>query len=74
MKEWVPSEDVRQIIGDSRDKILLFMGHKVRVHNQRKRIDEIFNGMEKNECMLVLDYKMKFEPIYFREKNYRTLW
>jgi hypothetical protein len=58
-------------------KMLLFLGHRLRVMNQQVAIKNMFLGMEhrceqnktSDECVIVIDYKMKFEPCYFREKT-----
>jgi hypothetical protein len=58
-------------------KAQLFMGHRLRVLNQQTAIRKMHTEMERNclhngfsnECVVLLDYKMKFEPVYFREKT-----
>ena len=58
-------------------KMLLFLGHRLRVMNQQVAIKNMFLGMEhrceqnktSDECVIVVDYKMKFEPCYYREKT-----
>jgi hypothetical protein len=58
-------------------KTQLFMGHRLRVHNQQKAIQEIHAQIsndclqigESHECVVLIDYKMKFEPVYHREKT-----
>ena len=60
-----------------REKIHLYMGHRVRVLNQQIAIRDAIEGMEyrceankhSNEAHVILDYKMKFEALYFREKT-----
>ena len=56
-------------------KAVLFMGHRISVSNQKINIQEIFNKMKKTcestgscqEAVVVIDYKMKMQPIYYRE-------
>ena len=51
------------------------MGHRISVSNQKINIQEIFNKMKKTcestgscqEAVVVIDYKMKMQPIYYRE-------
>ena len=58
-------------------KMVLFLGHRLRVMNQQVAIKNMFLGMEhpceqnntSDECVIVVDYKMKFEPCYYREKT-----
>jgi len=65
------------VIGDCIIKARLFMGHQLRVVNQQLAIEDINENM-KHECeengkldkaVLVIDFKMKLEPVYFREKT-----
>ncbi len=37
--------------------------------NQRQAIDTILSDLEGNEGYVVMDYKMKFEAMYYREKT-----
>ena len=62
-------------INDSREKFFFFMRHKVRVRCQREYCDNIFEEM-KEECeikkgtskaFMIIDWKMKFEPMSSRE-------
>ena len=48
---------------------MLYLGHCVRVKNQRDCIDEIMASLLEHEAMAVMDFKMKFESMYFREKT-----
>lgn len=57
------------ILSDSEQKAKLLMGHLLRVHNQRKRIQQLHDHLQTHDAMLVMDYKMKYEPVYFREKT-----
>jgi hypothetical protein len=55
------------LLKDVKEKFKLYLGHKVRTLNQRKRIEEIMQSMSDDEAMIVIDYKMKFNPLYWRE-------
>ena len=58
-----------QLLNDCCEKIKLYQGHRVRVANQRRAIDNLLNGLRDNQAYLVMDFKMKFEAIYYREKT-----
>ena len=62
-------EEHRAVIDDCKDKILLYMGHRRRVINQRNRIAQVMDGMEEDTAYIILDYKMKFNALKFREKT-----
>ena len=70
-------EDILEIVGDCRRKFYLFMGHRVRSVNQKRAIDKIKRetkercqeGKGGDEALVVIDFKMKFEATYFREKT-----
>jgi len=57
------------LLSDAMEKLMLYLGHRVRVKNQRDRIDEIMASLSEHEAMVVMDFKMKFESLYFREKT-----
>src|SRR5688500_11435832 len=59
--------DLYTLLDNCMEIFLLFMAHLLRVKNQRIRIKEIYNTLGSNECLILMDYKMKFEPVYFRE-------
>ncbi len=63
------NENHHAILNDATDKLLLYWGHRVRVRNQRSRIDAIMDSLASHEGMIVMDFKMKFESVYFREKT-----
>ena len=54
---------------DCAEKIKLFIAHLMRVQNQRQQINGLYDDMEPGECLILIDYKMKFEHVYFREKT-----
>ncbi|OWZ07939.1 hypothetical protein PHMEG_00019596 [Phytophthora megakarya] len=65
------------VLTDSAKKIELFLGHRIRVRNQQlalqRAADEVkarcdFNKFS-DEAIVILDFKMKLEPLYFREKT-----
>ena len=57
------------LLDDAAKKLHLCLGHRVRVKNQRSRIDELMQDVAEDEAMIVMDFKMKFEPVCFREKT-----
>lgn len=67
------TSDVRAALDDARERFILFLGHQVRCHVQEKRIHNVFQevvaGPEMTHAVVLLDFKMKFEPIFFREKS-----
>ena len=66
---------IKALIG-CEEKAMLYMGHRMRVTNQQMSIQKIFDHMKdecvnngKKLCVITLDYKMKLDPLYFREKT-----
>lgn len=57
------------LINDCADKLKLFLGHRIRVMNQRNRLQQIHQGMTDTDMLVFMDYKMNYEPMYFREKT-----
>jgi hypothetical protein len=59
----------------AQEKDILFMGHRLRVVNQRVAIEKTLDSMRQNflhgitECVITSDYKMKLDSIYYREKT-----
>lgn len=57
------------------EKAILFMGHRLRMVNQQVAIEKTLDSMRQNflhgitECVITIDYKMKLDPIYYREKT-----
>lgn len=58
-----------QMLVDCSLKCKLYMGHCVRVYNQRRRLEFIKENLNNNQALLLLDFKMKFEPLFYREKT-----
>ena len=73
----LPRESALTALDGCLQKTQLFMGHRLRVLNQQHAIKKMQDEMMMNclqnetvnECVILLDYKMKFEPVYFREKT-----
>ena len=65
----VGKPDVLTMMDHSVEKFKIYMGHLVRVMNQREEIQRVYDDMDSDECFMVMDYKMKFEPQHFREKT-----
>lgn len=63
-------EQHHSLLDDAGEKLNLYMAHSIRVKNQCKQINEIIARLKEDEAMIVIDFKMKFESLYFREKNY----
>ena len=65
-----------EVAADCEEKSVLFMGHRIRVTNQKLHITRLIDGMKErcrrgrksSEALVVLDYKMKFDAAYYREK------
>jgi hypothetical protein len=73
-----------QVVSDIEHKIQLFMGHRLRVVNQQLAFENLISSMEEDAtinavdidrydkldaALIVIDFKMKAEPIYYREKT-----
>ena len=63
-------ENHHVLLDDCRSKVLLFMGHILRVTNQRLAISNELEALQTKTLVvyIVIDYKMKMLPVYFREK------
>ena len=62
-----------ECLDDAANKFKLYMGHMKRATVQKRRIDELFNYVnnqvvETSVC-IVMDYKMKLEPMCFSESS-----
>ena len=68
LKRLVDSEYV-EMLDDCMLKVKLFIAHCVRSHIQNKRCDQLKNELTQEQALIIIDYKMKFEPMYFREKS-----
>jgi len=67
-KSWIDPMHA-SLLDDCTHKIHLYRGHRIRVRNQREAIDELLDGLLLNQALIVLDFKMKFEAMYYREKT-----
>ncbi|OWZ07271.1 hypothetical protein PHMEG_00020354 [Phytophthora megakarya] len=55
----------------------LFLGHRIRVRNQQLALQRAADDMKtrwdengiSDEAIVILDFNMKLEPLYFREKT-----
>ncbi len=65
------SDDVCAVFENAEDMIMKFYGHQHRVRNQQDRIAELFHSVKYkfDHAVVLMDYKMKFESIRFREKT-----
>ena len=48
---------------------MLFMGHKFIVINQRKAIKDMMDGIYCSPIVLLMDYKIKYEPEHYHENR-----
>lgn len=66
-------EDIVEFLQDAEEKMVLYMGHQHRCYNQERRISDIFGELREDVALskadVLPDYKMKFEPIRYREKT-----
>ena len=66
-------EDIIEFLEDAGQKMVLCMGHQHRCYNQEKRISDIFGERREDvslsKVVVLLDYKMKIEPLRDREKT-----
>ncbi|EGZ22761.1 hypothetical protein PHYSODRAFT_455482, partial [Phytophthora sojae] len=64
------------VVTDAYEKIGLYLGHPVRVANQQRALQQLADSIkekcraEQGSCdaIVVVDFKMKMEPLYYREK------
>ena len=57
------------LLDDALTKLELFFGHWVQVYNQCLKIDYIMSILILIDSILVMDFKIKYESIYHREKT-----
>ena len=70
-------EDTQEAIECCTEKFFLFMGHQTGVENQKARIEELLEDVKKGhvkgtslkDAVITLDYKMKFNAMYHRERT-----
>ena len=71
-------EDCLNVLDDALDRFIIYMGHKARCKNQSEYIKQVENDMkelcidskgENTTGLLVMDFKMKFDPISAREST-----
>jgi hypothetical protein len=74
--ESAADENTLGVVADCHVKLELFLGHRLRVLNQQRALHDLFSDMQSRcvenkatEALVVIDFKMKAEPIYFREKT-----
>jgi hypothetical protein len=58
-----------KLLEDCSHKIKLYQTHRIRVANQRTSINTIMDSLTNTQALLVMDFKMKFEAEYYREKT-----
>ena len=55
-----------QLPEDFKTRIFLYQGHRVRVVNQRKVINEYLRYLADNQAYLIMNFKINFEAMYYR--------
>ena len=69
----VDNEALLEVIADCKIKMELYFSYLIRANVQESRITEVFEEVERRPpetCgVLLIDYKMKFEPIFFQESS-----
>ena len=69
------NESALRAFRGAHEKAILYMGHRLCVLNQQVAIEKTLDSMRQNflngitECFVTIDYKMKLDPIYYREKT-----
>jgi hypothetical protein len=66
-----------EVVRECGEKAKLFLGHRIRVIKQQRAIRKTLNDIRDrcmvnrttSEAVVTLDYKMKLEPLYYREKT-----
>jgi hypothetical protein len=58
-----------RLLDECKEKLFLYQGHHIRVAKQKVAIDNILKDLEDNQGYIVMDFKMKFEVMYYREKT-----
>ncbi|EGZ21179.1 hypothetical protein PHYSODRAFT_457107, partial [Phytophthora sojae] len=64
------------VLNDAFEKMELFLGHRVRVVNQQRALQETVDEIRErcieqnysDEVLVIIDCKMKMELVYVREK------
>lgn len=57
------------LLNDCNLKLKLYCGHRIRVLAQREAIDKLLQRLPSDQAHIVMDFKMKFEAMYYREKT-----
>ena len=57
------------ILDHTKQRLKLYLGHCVCMLNQCQNIDELIQRTSDVEIWIVMDYKMKFEAMYFIQKT-----
>ena len=50
-------------------KIKLFIAHSIRSQNQNRRCEDVKNDLSNHQALIIMDFKMKCEPMFYREKS-----
>ena len=60
-------KDLEFDIEQSSDRILQWKAHVLRAINQERAKSKILDNLEKHQCLIVMDWAMKYMPKRFRE-------
>jgi hypothetical protein len=67
----IEDEDLKaeaaRVLHNCVQKFHLLTAHLIRVENQQRRINDIMSNFPVNECVMIIDFKMKLEPVYGRQ-------
>lgn len=65
--------NIRDAISLAKDRLKLYVGHVQRAVNEDRRISTVMDSLRKSKpeftVLMIVDYKMKFEPICFGETS-----
>jgi hypothetical protein len=73
----VSDQSLQHVLSDCSNKAKLYLAHRVRVINQQMAIAQVVQDIRADcavsgccsKALVVVDFKMKQEPMYFREKT-----
>ncbi|XP_040571304.1 uncharacterized protein [Lepeophtheirus salmonis] len=61
--------NLHTLVDNCAEKSKLYMAHLIRVENQKQRLKKIYEGIEPDECLILMDYKKRSDPMSFGEKT-----
>ncbi|XP_062590554.1 uncharacterized protein LOC134252133 [Saccostrea cucullata] len=69
MDNGIDKDEYTNIISEAMKKILRWKSHIIRTVNQDRYRTDVIDHLDKNQCVLVMDWAMKFVPQRYREKQ-----